>query len=73
MECPFSVEMDDNESDEDPEIDEDEHLMNEEKKDDIKPVEEFKDFKVEKQMLPISKFDEEANKKKEEAELIRKI
>ena len=42
MECPFSLEINDNEDKDDPLIDEDEHLMIPEKKNSLKPVEDFK-------------------------------
>jgi len=42
MECPFSLEINDNEDRDDPQIDEDEHLMIPEKKNMLQPVEDFK-------------------------------
>ena len=54
MECPFSLELPEDEEDQDPEYDADEHLMKKQEKDNIKPVE---DFKVEKINLPESTFD----------------
>ena len=41
MECPFGLDLPDNDSDEDPYVDQDEHLMQIEKKDKLKPVEDF--------------------------------
>ena len=45
MDCPFPIDINDNEDRDDPEIDVDQDMMNEEKKNKIEPVE---DFKVEK-------------------------
>jgi hypothetical protein len=42
MEGPFSLEINDNEDRDDPELDEDEHLMQQERKDLIKPIDDFK-------------------------------
>ena len=42
MECPFPLEINDNEDKDDPEHDEDEHLMLQERKDLIKPIDDFK-------------------------------
>jgi len=42
MECPFPLEMDDSDEDQDPNIDNDAHLMTEEKKDKVKAVDDFK-------------------------------
>lgn len=42
MQCPFNLDLPENEEDADPEYDADEHLMNLEEKNHIKPVEDFK-------------------------------
>ena len=55
LECPFSLEMSDDETYEDPEYDQDASLMKEkEAKDNIKPVE---DFVVDQIKYPVSSFD----------------
>ena len=41
MECPFNIDLNENESDDDPEADEDEHLMQVEQENNLKPVEGF--------------------------------
>lgn len=51
MDCPFDLEMPENEEEQDPEYDADEHLMKQAEKNNIRPVE---DFKVEKINLPDS-------------------
>ena len=56
MECPFNIDLADNESDDDPEVDEDEHLMEVETENTLKPVE---GFAVEQDHEPFSKFDKE--------------
>lgn len=67
MDCPFSLLINYNEDRDDPEIDEDEHLMVPEKKNLLKPVE---DFKVEQFVKPLSTFDAEIEAKAEEAKRI---
>jgi hypothetical protein len=54
MDCPFSLELPVDEEERDPELDEDAPLMEKEKKDDVKPVEEFS---VEQIKLPDSQYD----------------
>ena len=51
MECPFSLEINDNEDRDDPNIDEDESMMQTEVKNKIQPIE---DFKVELIENPVS-------------------
>jgi hypothetical protein len=51
MECPFSLEMPDNEEDEDPERDKDEEQMSEKKPALVQPLE---DFRVNKPPNPLS-------------------
>ena len=41
MECPFPIEMPDNEDEEDPEVDKDEEQMSEKKPSLITPIEDF--------------------------------
>lgn len=41
MDCPFKLELAANEEEMDPELDEDEHLMQTEKKDNVKAIEDF--------------------------------
>jgi len=41
MECPFPLDMPDNEDEEDPEIDKDEEQMNEKKGSSVTPLEDF--------------------------------
>lgn len=41
MECPFPIEMPDNEDEEDPEVDKDEEQMSEKKASLITPIEDF--------------------------------
>ena len=55
MECPFDIDLPDNESDDDPYVDEDEKLMEVEKADTLKKVE---DFDVKQTHEPVSKFDQ---------------
>ena len=70
MECPFSLELDDKEDRDDPELDEDEHLMQQEIKSTITPVD---GFKVEQLTNPDSTFDTEAAKKAAEQARIQHI
>mmetsp|Transcript_18147 Transcript_18147/g.31015 ORF Transcript_18147/g.31015 Transcript_18147/m.31015 type:complete len:309 (-) Transcript_18147:1143-2069(-) len=70
MECPFSLDINDNEDKDDPEYDEDEHLMTKEQKDQEKPIE---DFTVTQIPQPESKVDKEAEAKKAEEERIKYI
>ena len=41
MECPFSMDIEDNEDRDDPQVDGDESMMNEEKGKGLEPVENF--------------------------------
>ena len=41
MDCPFSLELPDNEEEEDPHVDKDEEQMSEKKQSEIKPIEDF--------------------------------
>jgi hypothetical protein len=41
MDCPFSLEMPDNEEEDDPHVDKDEEQMSEKKQSEIKPIEDF--------------------------------
>ena len=68
MECPFSLEINDDEENADPEYDEDEKMMIEEKKDSVTAIE---DYKVDIQKPPVSKFDEDIKKKERDAELLK--
>jgi len=54
MDCPFSLDINDNEDRDDPEVDEDEAMMQDEKKDKIVPID---DFNVEFIINPQSNFD----------------
>lgn len=56
MECPFSLEINDNEDRDDPMIDPDEHLMRLEDTNVLKPIEDFKVKQIEN---PVSHFDTE--------------
>lgn len=70
MDCPFSLEINDAEENDDPEVDEDEKLMENEKKDKVIPVD---DFKVEAIVAPYSTFDKGVREKQEEQDRIAKI
>ena len=70
MECPFSLEINDNEENDDPLFDEDEAMMQQEKKNVLKPVE---DFKVEQQVNPVSEYDTNIQKKKDEESKMKHI
>jgi hypothetical protein len=61
MECPFPIEMPDNDDQDDPEVDKDEEQMSEKKPSTIIPIE---DFQVTKKGPHISEFDEDLRKKK---------
>jgi hypothetical protein len=65
MECPFPIEMADNDDVEDPEVDKDEEQMSERKASLITPIE---DFQVTKKGPHLSEFDEEMRKKREAEE-----
>ena len=54
MDCPFSLDINDNEQNDDPDFDEDQKLMENEKKDKVIPID---DFKVEAIVAPVSTFD----------------
>ena len=56
MECPFSLEINDNEDRDDPEYDPDEHLMRLEDTNVLKPIDVFKVMLCEN---PVSVFDTE--------------
>jgi hypothetical protein len=61
MDCPFSLEIpEDNQSD-DADKDDDEHLMEIEKKDKLKPVEDFEVIQI---GAPLSVFDRGEEEKK---------
>lgn len=62
MDCPFDIEIPDNEDGEDPEVDRDEEQMSEKKASTIVPIE---DFQVTKKGPHMSDFDEELRRKKE--------
>jgi hypothetical protein len=69
MECPFSLEINDNEDRDDPEYDPDEHLMRLEDTNVLKPIDDFKVKQIEN---PVSVFDtEQAAKKAKEDEIER--
>lgn len=61
MECPFPIEMADNEDEEDPEVDKDEEQMSEKKASTITPIE---DFQVTKKIPHHSEFDDEVSRRK---------
>ena len=63
MDCPFSLEIKEDEENDDPEHDSDEAMMQEEVKNKIQPIE---DFKVEIQKPPLSEFDKNHQKKLDE-------
>jgi hypothetical protein len=65
MECPFPIEMADNDDNDDPEIDKDEEQMSEKKASSIVPLE---DYQVTKKGPHMSEFDEEMRRKNEEDE-----
>jgi len=56
MDCPFPIDLAENESDDDPDVDEDEHLMQVEQENNLKPVE---GFTVVQDDEPFSKYDKE--------------
>ena len=60
MDCPFSLDINDNEDRDDPEVDEDEAMMQNEMKDKIQPIDDFKVKFIEN---PVSKFDREIETK----------
>lgn len=64
MDCPFSLEIDDPEDNEDPEKDEDEDEMIDKKQDGVKPSE---DFSVPQKPPQLSKFDETLSAEEREA------
>ena len=67
MECPFSLEINDNEDRDDPMVDPDEHLMRLEDTKVLKPIEDFKVKQIEN---PTSHFDtEQASKKAKDDEI----
>ena len=67
MDCPFSLEINDNEDRDDPMVDPDEHLMRLEDTNVLKPIEDFKVKQIEN---PVSHFDsEQAAKKAKEDEI----
>lgn len=70
MECPFSLEINDNEDRDDPEYDPDEALMKLEDTNVLKPIE---DFKVNKITNPVSVYDTEVAAKKAKDEEIKRI
>jgi len=55
MECPFDIEMDSNESDDDPYIDADEQLMEIEQ---VNKLNKVDDFEVQQKPEPVSVFDQ---------------
>lgn len=65
MECPFPIEMPDNDDQEDPEIDKDEEHMSSKKPSLITPID---DFQVTKKIPHHSEFDDEMSKNKFESE-----
>ena len=65
MECPFPIEMADNDDDDDPEVDKDEEQMREKKTSNITPIE---DFSVTKKGPHMSEFDEDLRRKREQEE-----
>lgn len=70
MECPFSLEINDKEDEDDPMDDPDEHLMKQDEKNQLEPIE---DFQVYQPPDPKSTFDAEVVAKKKEAERIAHI
>jgi len=70
MECPFSLEINDKEDQDDPMEDADEHLMKQEETDKLEPVE---DFQVYQPPDPKSVFDAEIIAKKKEEERLAHI
>jgi len=54
MECPFPIDINDNEDRDDPEIDVDQAMMHEDKKNKIEAID---DFSVTQQKQPASEFD----------------
>lgn len=62
MECPFPIDMEDNEDGEDPEVDKDEEQMSEKKPSLITPIE---DFQVTKKGPHMSEFDEDMRRRRE--------
>jgi hypothetical protein len=70
MDCPFPLDMPENEENTDPLEDADEHLMNLQQKDRVKPVE---DFKVDQIQLPESTYDSNQIKTKKEEQRIQHI
>ncbi len=65
MECPFPIEMADNDDQEDPEIDKDEEHMTSKKPSTVVPIE---DFQVKKKIPHHSEYDDEMKRAKDEAE-----
>ena len=63
MECPFSLEIKNDDENDDPEHDSDEAMMQQEVKNKIQPIE---DFKVQIQKPPVSEFDKNHQKKLDE-------
>ena len=70
MDCPFSLEINDNEDRDDPEVDPDEHLMRLEDTNVLKPIEDFKVKQIEN---PVSAFDTEQAAKKAKDDEIKRI
>ena len=70
MDCPFPLEMAENEELEDPEVDKDEEQMSEKKASTVQPIE---DFQVLKKGPQISEYDEDWKKKSDQEELERQI
>ena len=65
MDAPFELNLQDNESDDDPEIDSDEEFMTNKVVDNIKPI---TDFTVDKVVDPVSAYDTEQENKKKDKE-----
>jgi len=67
MECPFPIEMPDNDDQEDPEIDKDEEHMTSKKPSTVVPIE---DFQVKKKIPHHSEYDDEMKRAKDESEAL---